>query len=138
MKKFLVFSAHLHFIMAGGRKVAGVIPCLEDGKMLLVSNDKGHYIFPKGGVKTGESLKAAAAREALEEAGIEGIVESKVFNAKDDLSYFVMRIAKVNKAFEEDDVRKRIILTPDEVLGREDVPEYIKVLVKASMKDAQH
>ncbi len=38
-------------------------------KILLVTNGKGLYAFPGGGIKPGESPEEAAIREALEEAG---------------------------------------------------------------------
>lgn len=45
----------------------------ENLEFLLILNDKGtRRIFPKGNVKEDETLWAAAEREAMEEAGVEG------------------------------------------------------------------
>jgi 8-oxo-dGTP diphosphatase len=45
-------------------------------RILLVTarRNPDNWIFPKGHVEAGETLKAAAVREALEEAGVEGQV----------------------------------------------------------------
>lgn len=48
----------------------------SEPKILLVTarRNPNNWIFPKGHVELGETLKAAAVREAREEAGIEGRV----------------------------------------------------------------
>jgi 8-oxo-dGTP pyrophosphatase MutT (NUDIX family) len=45
-------------------------------RILLVTarRNPGNWIFPKGHVESGETLRAAAVREAREEAGVEGKV----------------------------------------------------------------
>lgn len=60
-------------------KQAGAIvvrPGKSEPRVLLVTarRNPGNWIFPKGHVEPGESLKAAAVREALEEAGVNGKV----------------------------------------------------------------
>lgn len=42
--------------------------------LVRARKDPAHWIFPKGHIEPGESAAAAAARELLEEAGIEGTV----------------------------------------------------------------
>ena len=44
----------------------------EGVEFLLVRTGAGKWTFPKGRVETGETLSAAAGREALEEAGVRG------------------------------------------------------------------
>lgn len=68
VKSLLLFSLAN---MDGSREVSGVLSIINKNRILLISNCKGHYIFPKGGVKKGEKSFEAAKREALEEAGIE-------------------------------------------------------------------
>ncbi len=54
---------------------------LEDGEIefLLVRTRAGRWTFPKGGVDGDRTAAAAAAREAYEEAGVRGQVESVAF-----------------------------------------------------------
>lgn len=62
-------------------KQSGVIPYrLEKGNLqiLLISSSTGsHYILPKGIKEQGLNLRESAKKEALEEAGIDGIVDKK-------------------------------------------------------------
>ena len=48
----------------------------SEPRILLVTarRNPNNWIFPKGHVEEGETLKAAAVREAREEAGVEGKV----------------------------------------------------------------
>jgi 8-oxo-dGTP pyrophosphatase MutT (NUDIX family) len=60
------------------RAVAAAIPYRwNEGNLefLLVRTKAGRWIFPKGGLESGESTWQAAAREALEEAGVLGTVD---------------------------------------------------------------
>ena len=61
--------------------VAAVCYRLRNGKLefLLVQTRNGHWTFPKGGVDQDLSNADAAAREAYEEAGVTGWVESAPF-----------------------------------------------------------
>ncbi|KAI8853071.1 NUDIX hydrolase domain-like protein [Chytridium lagenaria] len=58
------------------REVAGVVPILSDGRLVLVASRKhqDYWILPKGGVEGNETLEQAAVREAWEEAGIKGTI----------------------------------------------------------------
>ncbi len=50
---------------------------IKSGTELLLKKKKknpAHWIFPKGHIEPGETAEAAAARELLEEAGVEGCV----------------------------------------------------------------
>jgi 8-oxo-dGTP pyrophosphatase MutT (NUDIX family) len=49
----------------------------ESVQLLLVKSDGGRWIFPKGGIKKGEQPWMAAEREALEEAGVTGVVRQE-------------------------------------------------------------
>lgn len=63
--------------------VAAVCYRMRGGEpeFLLVRTRNGHWTFPKGGVDQDATHAAAAAREAYEEAGVEGLVEHVPFVA---------------------------------------------------------
>jgi 8-oxo-dGTP pyrophosphatase MutT (NUDIX family) len=78
----------------------------SEPRILLVTarRNPNNWIFPKGHVESGETLKVAALREAREEAGVEG----KVVGAAGKMSfefgdnryrvhYFVVKTADVGK-----------------------------------------
>lgn len=60
------------------QRQAGAIPYRlgKDGLhfLLITSRGSGRWIFPKGGCNAGETAACCAAREAFEEAGLEGRV----------------------------------------------------------------
>ncbi|MBX3446538.1 MAG: NUDIX hydrolase [Parvibaculaceae bacterium] len=64
---------------------AGAIPyAVIDGQvavLLVTSRRSGRWIFPKGGLMEGLTPHEAAAREALEEAGVEGEVRDMPLGA---------------------------------------------------------
>lgn len=64
---------------------AGAIPyALVDGQvavLLITSRRTGRWIFPKGGLMEGLDPHEAAAQEALEEAGVQGIVGDQPLGA---------------------------------------------------------
>jgi 8-oxo-dGTP pyrophosphatase MutT (NUDIX family) len=83
-------------------------------RILLVTarRNPNNWIFPKGHVESGETLKAAAVREAREEAGIEGKVVGAAgrmsFEFGDNtyrVTYFVVRTTDAGKEREGRRVR---------------------------------
>lgn len=76
---------------SGGRLVVGCIPYkLKEGEpigtsideaieVLVISSQKGHgMMFPKGGWEEDETIDQAVAREAIEEAGVRGILQARL------------------------------------------------------------
>ncbi len=59
---------------------AGIV-LVQDGKVALIERHRAgmdYYVFPGGGVDEGETSEQAAAREAMEELGIEVAIKQKV------------------------------------------------------------
>lgn len=80
MLQRLATSLRFRFV-AGQSEIerqAGAIPyAVVDGQvavLLVTSRRTGRWIFPKGGLMEGLAAHEAAAREAFEEAGVEGEV----------------------------------------------------------------
>jgi 8-oxo-dGTP pyrophosphatase MutT (NUDIX family) len=67
---------------ASNYKQSGVIPYRKkQGKievMLITSRNKGRWIIPKGVIEPDLNPRASAAKEAFEEAGVQGDVHSKL------------------------------------------------------------
>lgn len=67
------------------RIVAGCVPVVRSaGKDLSVvlinsSTHRDRLVFPKGGVKRGESLEEGAMRETFEECGVTGVILRELF-----------------------------------------------------------
>ncbi|OAY57188.1 nudix hydrolase 18, mitochondrial [Manihot esculenta] len=93
------------YTKAGLRQVVGCIPYkykigypdfldIEDAlEVLVISSQKGKgMLFPKGGWELDETIKEAASRETLEEAGVRGIVELELgkwsFKSKTHDTYY--------------------------------------------------
>jgi ADP-ribose pyrophosphatase YjhB (NUDIX family) len=59
------------------RHQVAALPWRRDGKveiLLVSSRETGRWVLPKGWPMKGRTLHGSAAREALEEAGIEGVI----------------------------------------------------------------
>ncbi|XP_020584175.1 nudix hydrolase 18, mitochondrial-like [Phalaenopsis equestris] len=113
----------------GRRLVVGCIPyrlkmddsCTEDidtlVQVLVISSQKGHgMMFPKGGWESDETIKQAVLREALEEAGVNGHVESKLgkwmyisnrYNVLYEGHMFPLNVTEELSNWPEMEVRKR-------------------------------
>lgn len=86
---------------------------IEDGKVLLVKHNAGHWDFPKGHVEEGETEFETAIREVKEESNID------------------IKIEKENRYISEyspkEDVMKTVIYFLGEKIGGEDKPQIEEV-----------
>lgn len=109
---------------------SAVIPYRHDNDqlrvLLITSRNTGRWIVPKGMVEPNMTPWASAAKEALEEAGLLGIVgQTKVceyFYDKWETTFRVavypMRIAECLEDWEERELRRRAWMTPKQAARR--------------------
>jgi 8-oxo-dGTP pyrophosphatase MutT (NUDIX family) len=104
-------------------KQVGVIPLRKTNDtleiLLVTSRETGRWIIPKGWPSKRMSDSAAAAREALQEAGVTGKVSKKVYGNYRyrkidegnvrliDVSVFLLRVKKEKKKWREKAERQR-------------------------------
>ena len=109
--------------------------------MLVTSRETRRWVTPKGGRMTGLSDAASAAQEALEEAGIEGVVGDrplgtfrylKVLKRRAPrwcvVALYGLEVTAVHRAWEEQAERERVWLSRDEAADRVDEPD-LKALI---------
>jgi len=82
---------------------------------LITSVGRGDWIFPKGIVDPGETLKSTAVKEAEEEAGLRGHLEGEPlgeylyqkWGTTLQVTVFLMRVTAEDDDWDEADLRRR-------------------------------
>jgi 8-oxo-dGTP pyrophosphatase MutT (NUDIX family) len=108
-------------------KQSGVIPHIiknEVSHFVLITSKKGEWIFPKGNVEKYMSSWDSAAKEGLEEAGLEGKIspqlcgqyEYQKWEGTCKVKMHLMNVNLMHEHWDEKDFRKRKIVTLDEAL----------------------
>ncbi|CAK9168303.1 unnamed protein product [Ilex paraguariensis] len=154
---------HLQRYSKGRRQVVGCIPyrCKatsqtfsgeEDLEVLVISSQrKGKgMLFPKGGWEIDETIKEAALRETVEEAGVLGIVEGELgkwnFQSKSNDAYyegcmFPLLVKEQLDLWPEKDIRQRVWMSvPEarEVCQHWWMKEALEILVHRLTSPQQH
>ena len=125
MLQRLVTSVRFRFVarQSSIERQAGAIPySLVDGQvavLLITSRRTGRWIFPKGGLMEGLDPHDAAAQEALEEAGVEGIVGDQPLGSwrtikrrgvrvkPIEVDMYPLRVTQQHETWEEQTERRR-------------------------------
>jgi 8-oxo-dGTP pyrophosphatase MutT (NUDIX family) len=110
--------------------------------LVLTSRDTGRWVIPKGWPMNGKCSHEVAAREAYEEAGVRGKIESEPLGSytypkalKDGLKVIckvqvhVLEVSEIVKNFKEKGERKAEWVSCDEAAARVNEPELRKLFM---------
>lgn len=111
--------------------------------LLVTSRETRRWVTPKGGRMAGRTDAWSAAREALEEAGVEGVVTAepigtfrylKVLKRRASrwclVSLHALEVRDEHPVWQEQDERERAWVSREEAVRRVDEPE-LKALIAA-------
>jgi len=138
------------------RRLFGSEPCrlqvaalpwrkMEDGVevLLITSRDTGRWVLPKGWPEEDEPLHEAAAREAVEEAGISGSiaqatagsyfynkVHSSGAESACEVRVFPLEVKEVASKWREKGQRKRKWVKPREATRMVNEPDLVKLIAR--------
>ncbi|NJC41792.1 8-oxo-dGTP pyrophosphatase MutT (NUDIX family) [Brevundimonas alba] len=109
--------------------------------LLVTSRETRRWVTPKGGRMSGKTDAEAAAQEALEEAGIEGVVSDKPIGTFRYLkvlkrrasrwcvvSLYGLEVTAEHGDWQERDERERVWVSREEAASRVDEPD-LKALI---------
>jgi len=120
------------------RVQSGVLPYrIVDGRveyLLITSRRSKRWLFPKGGLMKGMTPWESAAQEALEEAGVEGTVETTPIGSYDGalndrwatpvtVEVYPLHVEVQHKYWQEQAQRRRAWMTADKARERIDDPQ---------------
>lgn len=123
---------------------SGVVPCRvkEDGSievMLIRTSSNKNWGVPKGGLEPNISLEQNAAKEAEEEAGVQGVVHEKLDTVQyvkgktgrpQILTLYAMSVTDVLRKYDEAGDRARRWFDSDKAINKVE-PMYRKAVKKA-------
>jgi 8-oxo-dGTP pyrophosphatase MutT (NUDIX family) len=118
---------------------AGAVPYRTSGsrvEFLLITSQRGNWIFPKGIVEPGESTQLTALKEAHEEAGVLGRIVPHPLGSYGDRKWrsdcevemFLLEYSSDSASWEEGAIRARRWCTYHEALDLIKKPEVREIL----------
>jgi 8-oxo-dGTP pyrophosphatase MutT (NUDIX family) len=107
--------------------------------LLVTASSGGRWVFPKGGLKPGQTTEEAAAQEALEEAGVVGRVHSPAIGryryekrgVVHEVAMHLLHARQVLPRWPEGTMRRRMWLPAEEALRVQGRPEAAAALEEA-------
>ena len=119
--------------------------------MLITSRDTGRWVLPKGWPEEDEALHEAAAREAVEEAGISGGVAempagsyfyNKILSSGAEkpceVKVFPLEVTEVASKWREKGQRKRKWVAPREATRMVNEPDLVKLIARFAADPPRH
>lgn len=132
---------------------AGVIPYRRQSGQtnfcLITTSGGGKWTFPKGIVDPGDTVRGAALREALEEAGLHGTLVGRPVGSFQQTKWgtdftvemYLMEVSRVDETWDEQDVRRRRWCAPGTALellqGRPMVDLFRAALERLSREESR-
>ncbi len=109
-------------------------------EFLIVTTNGGGWSIPKGGIDEGETSSEAAAREALEEAGVLGRADEETFatyeygkfGGRYRVSVHLVNVTRVLDEWDEMDERERRWIRADDASKEVSYPNIATLLKKAA------
>lgn len=107
--------------------------------LLVTSRGKKRWVLPKGVVEPGLSAVDSAAKEAWEEAGVEGTVTSSALGSYSyekwggqcNVQVFPMLVERISDSWPES-ARSRRWFEPEEAARRVDEPELKALMIRSA------
>lgn len=101
---------------------SGVVPLVHGGdelQVVLITNRRGRWGFPKGLIEDGYTAWDSAAKEALEEAGVTGRIQSEPCSTyihrkwyqDQPVAMYLMAVEDLLESWDEDHLRGRTVLS---------------------------
>ena len=122
-------ASHYSRLVKPGLKQAGVIPHRGQGRetrfCLITTSSGRHWTFPKGIIEPGDTIRAAAVREALEEAGVHGHLvgpqvgtfQQQKWDTEFLVEMYLMTVSRVDETWPEQHLRQRKWCSGEEALA---------------------
>ena len=109
-------------------------------KILLIKSRKGKWIIPKGIIENNFTAQESAHKEAIEEAGVDGIVYDELigeykyekWDGTCHVKVYLMKVDKELESWEEDFFRIRKWFNPEKASRKINNPDLSEIIRKIS------
>ena len=126
-------------------KQSGVIPVYKGKVVVITARGSKRWIIPKGSIEWELSAQESAAREALEEAGIKGVVlpdeigtyTYEKLGGSYKVRLYYMEVTKLKDNWDEKHFRKRKLLTPKQAIKKV-VPAAVSKIMASFFHENRH
>jgi len=119
-------------------KQSGVVPVYKGKVVVVTARGSKRWIIPKGSIDWELSAQESAAKEALEEAGLKGTVfpdeigtyTYEKMGGSYKVRLYYMEVTKLKDKWDEQDFRKRKLLTPKQAIKKVVPASVSKIMAK--------
>lgn len=119
-------------------KQSGVIPVYQGKVVLITARGSKRWIIPKGSIEWELSAQDSAAKEALEEAGVKGVVfpeeigkyTYEKMGGRYKVRLYYMEVSKLKNNWDEMNFRKRKLVSPRQAIKKVVPAEVSKIMAK--------